>query len=202
MILLILYCRHTFSALALKELNHKSLKDRSSSPDSMPMKELIAVAQARRFSRSTTFPDNFLNAKYIPVISVNTTPKEGSHRQLSLSNQIVRSTFLNDNITSRSPFDSIPQKKLIGYDEANAARRSFEDFLGTPTRTKESIARATRLAIECAKFGIASEVRPCYPSSFVSIFQRLPICDLKPSSFLLLSNNLVSLLGLFPCFCI
>ena len=165
---LILSCRHTFSSLALKELNHRNLKDKSTSPDSMPMKELIAVAQARRFSRSTSFPDNFLNAKYIPETSVNTPPKEGSHSQLSPSNRIIRFTTANDNVHSRSPFNSIQQKKLAGHDEANVARRSFKDFLATMTRTKESIARATRLAIECAKFGIAGEVRPCI-SSFVAI---------------------------------
>ncbi|XP_066379788.1 protein HUA2-LIKE 2-like isoform X4 [Miscanthus floridulus] len=148
---------HTFSSLALKELNHRKIKDRSTSPDSMPMKELIAVAQARRFSRSTSFPDNFLNAKYIPETSINTPPKEGSHRQLSPSNRIIRPTSGNDNVHSRSPFDNIQLKKLAGHDEANAARRSFKDFLSTLTRTKESISRATRLAIECAKFGIAGE---------------------------------------------
>jgi len=147
--------------LALKELNHRKIKDRSTSPDSMPMKELIAVAQARRFSRSTSFPDNFLNAKYIPETSINTPPKEGSHRQLSPSNRIIRPTPGNDNVHSRSPFDNIQLKKLAGHDEANAARRSFKDFLNTLTRTKESISRATRLAIECAKFGIAGEVRLC-----------------------------------------
>ncbi|XP_062215550.1 protein HUA2-LIKE 2-like [Phragmites australis] len=149
---------HTFSALALKELNHRNLKDKSTSPDSMPMKELIAVAQARRLSRSTTFPDNFLNAKYIPETLVSTPPKEGLHRQLSPSNRIIRSTLTNDNFQSRSPFDSIQHKKLAVHDEANAARRAFKDFLDTLTRTKESIARATRLAIDCAKFGIAGEV--------------------------------------------
>ncbi|KAL5648086.1 hypothetical protein ACJX0J_042441, partial [Zea mays] len=35
---------------------------------------------------------------------------------------------------------------------------SFKDFLSTLTRTKESISCATRLAMECAKFGIAGEV--------------------------------------------
>ncbi|KAL5680384.1 hypothetical protein ACJX0J_006769, partial [Zea mays] len=148
---------HTFSSLALKELNHRKIKDRSTSPDSMPMKELIAVAQARRFSRLTSFPDIFLNAKYIPERATNTPPKEGSHRQLSPSNRIFRSTSGNDNVHSRSPFDIIQQKKLAGHVEANAARRSFKDFLSTLTRTKESISRATRLAIECAKFGIAGE---------------------------------------------
>ncbi|PWZ05555.1 Protein HUA2-LIKE 2 [Zea mays] len=149
--------RHTFSSLALKELNHRKIKDRSTSPDSMPMKELIAVAQARRFSRSTSFPDNFLNAKYIPETSINIPSKEGPHRQLSPSNRIIRSTSGNDNVNSRSPFDNIQQKKLAAHG-ANAARRSFKDFLSTLTRTKESISRATRLAMECAKFGIAGEV--------------------------------------------
>ena len=165
-----LSCRHTFSSLALKELNHRKIKDRSTSPDSMPMKELIAVAQARRFSRSTSFPDNFLNAKYIPETSINTPPKEGSHRQLSPSNRIIRPTPGNDNVHSRSPFDNIQPKKLAGHDEANAARRSFKDFLSTLTRTKESISRATRLAIECAKFGIAGEVRLCISLLLLYLF--------------------------------
>uniref|UniRef100_A0A0D9VU73 CID domain-containing protein n=1 Tax=Leersia perrieri TaxID=77586 RepID=A0A0D9VU73_9ORYZ len=151
---------HT-SALSLKELNHRNLKDKSTSPDSMPMKELIAVAQARRFSRSTSFPDNFLNAKYNPETVVDTPAfKEGSQKQLSPLNRIIRSTSTNDNIHSRSPFDSQQQKslsKLTRHDEANAARKVFGAFLGTLTRTKENIARATRLAIECAKHGIAGE---------------------------------------------
>ncbi|XP_008678678.1 uncharacterized protein [Zea mays] len=123
----------------------------------MPMKKLIVIAQARMFSRSTSFPDNFLNAKYIPETSINIPSKEGPHRQLSPSNRIIRSTSGNDNVNSRSLFDNIQQKKLAAHG-ANAARRSFKDFLSTLTRTKESISRATRLAMECAKFGIAGEV--------------------------------------------
>ncbi|XP_076901147.1 protein HUA2-LIKE 2-like [Bidens hawaiensis] len=42
--------------------------------------------------------------------------------------------------------------------EANAALTSFEASLGTLTRTKKSIDRATRIAIDCAKFGIAVKV--------------------------------------------
>uniref|UniRef100_J3LNW6 CID domain-containing protein n=2 Tax=Oryza brachyantha TaxID=4533 RepID=J3LNW6_ORYBR len=152
---------HTFSALALKELNHRNLKDKNTSPDSMPMKELIAVAQARRFSRSTSFPDTFLNAKYIAETVVDAPAfNEGSQKQLSPLNRIIRSTSTNDNIHSRSPFGSQQSKslsKLTGHDEANAARKAFGAFLGILTRTKENIARATRLAIECAKHGIAGE---------------------------------------------
>ncbi|CAK9151043.1 unnamed protein product [Ilex paraguariensis] len=42
--------------------------------------------------------------------------------------------------------------------EANAALTSFEVILGTLTRTKESIGRATRIAIDCAKFGSSAKV--------------------------------------------
>lgn len=43
--------------------------------------------------------------------------------------------------------------------EAHAALSSFEAMLATLTRTKESIGRATRMAIDCAKFGDSARVR-------------------------------------------
>ncbi|KAJ9543359.1 hypothetical protein OSB04_023066 [Centaurea solstitialis] len=42
--------------------------------------------------------------------------------------------------------------------EANAALASFEASLAALTRTKKTIDRATRIAIDCAKFGIAVKV--------------------------------------------
>jgi hypothetical protein len=42
--------------------------------------------------------------------------------------------------------------------EAAVARDALEGMLETLSRTKESIGRATRLAIDCAKYGIATEV--------------------------------------------
>lgn len=49
--------------------------------------------------------------------------------------------------------------KSVGkHGEANVALLSFEAMLGTLTRTKESIGRATRVAIDCAKFGVAAKV--------------------------------------------
>jgi hypothetical protein len=122
------------------------------------MKELIAVAQARRFSRSTSFSDNLLIGKYTAKTSVSTPLKEGQG-QLSPSNRIIKHTSTNDSIHSKSPFESLQHNDV--KTEANVARKAFGAFLGTLTRTKENIARATRLAIECAKHGIAGEVRPC-----------------------------------------
>ncbi|KAK6921459.1 CID domain [Dillenia turbinata] len=47
---------------------------------------------------------------------------------------------------------------LSGDTEAAVARDAFEGMIETLSRTKESIGRATRLAIDCAKYGIANEV--------------------------------------------
>ncbi|CAK9158039.1 unnamed protein product, partial [Ilex paraguariensis] len=46
---------------------------------------------------------------------------------------------------------------LSGGTEAAVARDAFEGMIETLSRTKESIGRATRLAIDCAKYGIANE---------------------------------------------
>lgn len=52
--------------------------------------------------------------------------------------------------------------KSSKHAEAHAALSYFEAMLGTLTRAKESISRATRIAIDCAKFGVSSKVSlPC-----------------------------------------
>ncbi|XP_027355668.1 ENHANCER OF AG-4 protein 2 [Abrus precatorius] len=51
-----------------------------------------------------------------------------------------------------------PGGSLSGGTEAAVAREAFEGMIETLSRTKESIGRATRLAIDCAKYGIANEV--------------------------------------------
>ncbi|MFQ6633593.1 hypothetical protein Gotur_012316 [Gossypium turneri] len=46
--------------------------------------------------------------------------------------------------------------KCSNYTDAQAVLSSFENMLVILTRTKESIARATRIAIDCAKFGVSA----------------------------------------------
>ncbi|XP_038971811.1 protein HUA2-LIKE 2-like isoform X2 [Phoenix dactylifera] len=143
-------------------------RDRCTSPDLAPMKDLIAAAQAKRLlSRSTSFSDNFVDYKVEAVMSPSLASKEDSFGQGSPSNPMINyASAIDDRLQNprnscRSPFGGPRQKslsKLTDYAEAYAARKSFEALLCTLTRTKESIGRATRLAIECAKFGIAGEV--------------------------------------------
>lgn len=47
---------------------------------------------------------------------------------------------------------------MRNHADARAALKSFETMLGSLTRTKESIGRSTRIAIDCAKFSVAVEV--------------------------------------------
>ncbi|XP_010905253.1 protein HUA2-LIKE 3 isoform X2 [Elaeis guineensis] len=143
-------------------------RDRCSSPDLTPMKDLIAAAQAKRLlSRSTSFSDNYVDYKVEAVLSPSLASKEDSFGRGSPSNPMINYTcaiddrLQNPRNNSRSPFGGLRQKslsKLTDHAEAYAARKSFEALLCTLTRTKESIGRATRLAIDCAKYGIAGEV--------------------------------------------
>lgn len=47
----------------------------------------------------------------------------------------------------------------VGEKEKATAREAFEGMLETLSRAKDSIGRATRHAMECAKYGIADQVR-------------------------------------------
>ncbi|KAJ1405114.1 RNA polymerase II-binding domain [Sesbania bispinosa] len=74
---------------------------------------------------------------------------------------------LHQKQTSSGPVDgsknghvATQQSRSMGKstEAGRAALLYFEAMLGTLTRTKESIGRATRIAIDCAKFGIAAKV--------------------------------------------
>ncbi|CAN6185412.1 unnamed protein product, partial [Urochloa humidicola] len=153
---------HNSSAIAPGGLDHGlNPKDKSLSPDSMPTKELVAGGHPRGFSQSNPFMNSSLDSKFIsePLVS---SLKEGSSDRCSPSNQTIGSA--SDRVHTEEdsgtiPFDNLEPEglnKLAG--EANSSRRAFEAFVGTLTRTKESISRATRLALDCAKHGIAGEV--------------------------------------------
>ena len=59
-----------------------------------------------------------------------------------------------------SPGQNLSSREAIlgGDTEVSVARDTFVGLLESLTRTKESIARATRHALDCAKFGIAEQV--------------------------------------------
>ncbi|CAA6654129.1 unnamed protein product [Spirodela intermedia] len=152
------------------------------SPDSTSMKNLIAAAPAKRpHSQSGYLPES----KYFkPVPDGSSRPTtiyyENSSHKLSPIKSTVNHTriFLEETACSlhsggispdpnqqcHKPTDCAPNQnektlnKSMTHAEASAARKSFESLVSTLSRTKESIGRATRVAIDCVKYGIAGEV--------------------------------------------
>lgn len=141
------------------------------------MKHLIAAAQAkRRQSHSQSLPLGIHNAQgetpspsaVQPFLSVlSSFPQADSHgvyEHPTLASPAHHSASLNqpdvEDVEERGvgSVQRAPGGSLSGGTEAAVARDAFEGMIETLSRTKESIGRATRLAIDCAKYGIANEV--------------------------------------------
>ncbi|XP_061362681.1 ENHANCER OF AG-4 protein 2 isoform X2 [Gastrolobium bilobum] len=153
----------------------------SGTPESAKtMKHLIAVAQAkRRQAQSHCLSFGIHNVQggtpspssIQPFLSVSSNfvqvDVEGVYEHTTLASP----TTNEHHSASRSQLDAdeIEERRvssvqrglggsLSGGTEAAVARDAFEGMIETLSRTKESIGRATRLAIDCAKYGIANEV--------------------------------------------
>ncbi|KAL5721489.1 ENHANCER OF AG-4 protein [Ranunculus cassubicifolius] len=143
------------------------------------MKHLIAVAQAKRraaHSQSISLehrtsapistihvvpgsnsPDSATHAfPYGTSIAAQNPQTSPSAHGLQLKSQHVDQEEYDEGRVSSG--HRAPGGSLSGGTEAAVARDAFEGMIETLSRTKESIGRATRLAIDCAKYGIASEV--------------------------------------------
>ncbi|GMI85786.1 hypothetical protein HRI_002247900 [Hibiscus trionum] len=73
--------------------------------------------------------------------------------------RVSPSNVSNFHVSTSESANIIPSNgKCSSYTEAHAALSSFANTLAVLTRTKESIAHATRIAIDCAKFGVSAKV--------------------------------------------
>ncbi|XP_019097410.1 PREDICTED: ENHANCER OF AG-4 protein 2-like, partial [Camelina sativa] len=154
-------------------------------PDSAAsMKDLIAAAQAKRklaHSHNSMFGN--LNPSFLSISDTQMRSHsplvqnasasaaiamplvvEGHQQDSSPSNHGQKSSSINqietdDNDERRlSSGHRSVGGSLSGGTEAAVSRDAFEGMIETLSRTRESIGRATRLAIDCAKYGLASEV--------------------------------------------
>lgn len=162
--------------------------DSKFSESSTSMKHLIAAAQAKRreaHSQSLALPNAFAASVPTPPAAQERSPNPVSAVQPFSSGNVlqhdIKGLYANTSLASPSPqvHQLLPQNQidaeeyedgrvssgrrarggsLSGGTEAVVARDAFEGMIETLSRTKESIGRATRLAIDCAKYGIASEV--------------------------------------------
>lgn len=154
----------------------------------MSMKHLIAAAQAkRRQAHSQNFSLGLFNSSFVSASEVHgRSPSPPAVQSLltgasnvmladmqEFNHHIILASPSNHGhqSASRSQLDieEVEERRvssghrtaggsLSGGTEAAVARDAFEGMIETLSRTKESIGRATRLAIDCAKYGIANEV--------------------------------------------
>ena len=157
-------------------------------PDSaMSMKHLIAAAQEkRRQAHSQQYPLGNPSTVYVsmsdvqrvspspavqPFPSAINNAMQADVQGLAHQTNLVSPSTLGRQSGSQNQQDTeeIEERRassghmaaggsLSGGTEAAVARDAFEGMIETLSRTKESIGRATRLAIDCAKYGIANEV--------------------------------------------
>lgn len=167
------------SITALMHLIFRCLvKERSTLKDSKaiqsPTTEEVRAASVQdlHLSQSTSLSEDHLSHKSGSGIRSSSSPTGGidSTARAPPPNSSICNLSTSDNSISLvnngycSPDVHLPHEKpkhtgkSSSRVEANVALTSFEVILGSLTRTKDSIGRATRIAIECAKLGVAAKV--------------------------------------------
>ena len=123
-----------------------------SEPDNMP--STFVHSPSPRSSSPQNSPMN------IQTIGYTQDSVEFSHTPKHAVASMVETPGISGEEVRASPSQnlSLGEANAGGDTEMTVARDTFEGMLETLSRTKESIARATRHALDCAKFGIAEQV--------------------------------------------
>ncbi|KAL8201424.1 hypothetical protein R6Q57_012763 [Mikania cordata] len=129
-----------------------SLSDSRNADSNKSMRHLIAVAQAKRNQAQS---HNLVHRNSPDSVSAAQQTTVG-HEIMTQTHDQIDSTEFEERRTSSGHLPA--GGSLSGGTEAAVARDAFEGMIETLSRTKESIGRATRHAIDCAKHGIANEV--------------------------------------------
>lgn len=141
------------------------LADSKSADSNKSMRHLIAVAQAKRKAQSHNPVHDSLTFSQIttsetitrsPVIPFSAGPGITVQTDQFVSKDQPDLAEFEERRTSSG--HRVAGGSLSGGTEAAVARDAFEGMIETLSRTRDSIARATRHAIDCAKHGIANEV--------------------------------------------
>ncbi|WVZ95604.1 hypothetical protein U9M48_041343 [Paspalum notatum var. saurae] len=171
-----LSAEHTWKRVHLKEDRSNSVDKAASeaNPDSLKsIKHLIAAAQARRnlmasshgkFDGSLTDNAGVASTPYgLPGLSPNPvfriqSPPQSAFPESPGQRIVLKSPMEIDHEHGKSPKSRQASGSPSGGTDAVIARDALEGMIETLSRTKDSIGRATRHAIECSKYGIAGEI--------------------------------------------
>ncbi|KAG6703674.1 hypothetical protein I3842_07G097000 [Carya illinoinensis] len=152
----------------VKDVKHYHSKERPSSSsfsdDHLGVKDILGIRSSPSItdagdSLARAYPlrtsNHNMSTSYGSTFVQNNgsrTPDLHLHRKKTLCASLVVEEEKIESVATQRP------KSVGNHGEAHVALSSFEAMLGTLTRTKESIGRATRIAIDCAKFGVAAKV--------------------------------------------
>ena len=137
--------------------------------------EAAREKQRRLAASSKVLKMNKFSTEVISSPSAETTPATDSpahwqaqhsgdflHVPQDVSGEIVGTSVKRRDLRVEACEDTInsPREAVLAEEqmEALVARDTFEGMLETLSRAKDSIARATRHALDCAKFGIVDQV--------------------------------------------
>ncbi|KAL0435770.1 UNVERIFIED_CONTAM: protein HUA2-LIKE 3 [Sesamum radiatum] len=141
----------------------QKMKNLLSAEDNQDGKRSESVEEARPASLDSNnmlsvSPVKALNSCYHQSLfhSTSVSDDQMDDRAVSVTQSSSSLTDGPDSVARESP----PKKaKLVGKSSGKGdSLSSFEAVIGSLTRTKDSIGRATRIAIDCAKFGLATKV--------------------------------------------
>ncbi|KAJ8547501.1 hypothetical protein K7X08_011087 [Anisodus acutangulus] len=154
-----------------ESINMKASKNISATSSSRPEKVVDVSLKEMHMSGLSSVSDDQFGDKAVSTTLSSSSLTDGmdSFARASTPNTLTCNMSTVDSgmhvsIGSSSP---LPHQlldkprtggKLSSRGEANVALSSFEATLGILRRTKECIGRATRVALDCSKFGIASKV--------------------------------------------
>ncbi|XP_060181445.1 protein HUA2-LIKE 3-like [Lycium barbarum] len=157
-------------SISMKEAGSAS-KNISATSSSSPEKVVDVSLKELRMSGLSSVSDDQFGDKAVSTTLSSSSLTDGmdSFIRASTPNTLTCNistvdSSMHASIGSSSPFPyQLHDKprtdgKLSSRGEANVALGSFEATLGILRRTKESIGRATRVALDIAKFGVASKV--------------------------------------------
>lgn len=151
------------------------------------MKHLIAAAQAKR--RQPNTQDSTIEDRARAFLSATNSQGRSPSPVAAQYTLSSKTNLAQIDAQCQATADEVEDRQLSsGYRgsggsisdgiESTIARDAFEGMIETLSRTRESIGRATRLALDCAKYGIAVEVSyavglVCYP--FLTVYVSLII---------------------------
>lgn len=160
----------------VKEDNNKSFQNTE--------KMSTAIWRTNQLSHSNSISDDSLGEKDVTGIQSRPSPADGPffpardtpfHSSLCHMTKKGGNSFLQNNgccspevhdkksvyaldVDEEKSDSAVTSVGKSNHADAGACLKSFETMLGALTRTKESIGRATRIAIDCVKYGTATKV--------------------------------------------